>query len=561
MKRLALPLSEKKKPSLKKLWRLPKARLKSPFSKGGFRGIIKNFIIIPPSPPLKKGGELTSQKTNNILRLPFHFLSKIFFVICVLLISGCILAPKYERDPEVVPQEYRFQSPAGQPRPELQTLADLSWWELFQDPVLQELIRSALVANYDLRLAAARVAEARAQVGVSRSAWLPQVGGTALYRRERLTESGHPPAGPGFKATENVAQFNFDLFWEIDLFGRLRSLTKAAQAEFFASEWARRAVLSAVVAEVARAYFELRTLDQQLEISRRTLKSYQDSLRLVTLRFERGVVSKQDVYQVQALLHTAGARIPDLQRLIGQQENRISILLGRNPEAIPRGKPLPELSVRAAIPAGLPSALLERRPDIRQSEEVLIATNYRIGAARANFFPNISLSGLLGTQSADLARLFTGPAKIWTIGPTALQPIFTSGRNIFTLKTAKAQQEQALTLYQFTVRTAFREVSDGLIAHTKFREFRQQQELLVQSYQGYSRLANLRYKGGIASYLAVLDADRQLFDAELQLAGVQRDQLLTVVQLYQALGGGWENEGKYPGPAQPVYGLNKAAGQ
>ena len=479
----------------------------------------------------------------------------------VLVLEGCILAPKYERNPEKVPQEYRFQSREGQPQPELKTLADLSWWEIFQDPVLQDLINTAIAANYDLRLAMARVAESRALVGVSRSAWLPQVGGSALYRRERLTQTGHPPAGAGFKATDSVAQFNFDLFWEIDLFGRLRSLTKAAQAEFFASEWGRRAVLSTVVADVARAYFELLTLDEQLEISRRTLKSFQDSLRLVTLRFERGVVSKQDVYQVKALLHTAGSRIPELQRLIAQQDNSISILLRRNPGPIPRGKPLTELAVRAKVPAGLPSGLLERRPDILQAEEVLLATNYRIGAARANFFPRISLTGLLGTQSADLAQLFTKVSSIWAIGPTLFLPIFTSGFNIATLKTAKAQQEQALTLYQFTVRTAFQEVSDGLIAHTKFREFREQQELLVKSYQEYSRLANLRYKGGIESYLAVLDADRQLFDQELVLAGVKRDQLLTVVQLYQALGGGWENEGKFRGAAQPVYGLNKTPGQ
>ncbi len=470
----------------------------------------------------------------------------------VLLLGGCMLAPKYERTPEEVPQEYRFQSLQGQPQPQLNSLADLSWWDIFDDPALQDLIRTALAENYDVRLAASRVEEARALVGVSRSAWLPQVGGTALYRRERLTQSGHPPAGPGFNATDNVAQFNFDLFWEIDLFGRLRSLTEAAKAEFFASEWGRRAVLSAVVAEVARAYFELRTLDQQLEISRRTLKSYQNSLRLVTLRFERGVVSKQDVFQVQALVHTAGARIPDLERLTAQQENRISILLGRNPQDILRGKPLPELIVRATVPAGLPSELLERRPDIRQAEEVLIATNYRIGAARANFFPRISLSGLLGTQSADLAWLFTGPAKIWTIGPTLVLPIFTSGLNYYTLQTTWARQQQALTIYQFTVRQAFREVSDGLIAHTRFRQFREQQEMLVQSYQDYSRLANLRYKGGIDSYLAVLDADRQLFDAELQLAGVQRDQLLTVVQLYQALGGGWESTGRSQAAGKPA---------
>jgi multidrug efflux system outer membrane protein len=497
-------------------------------------------------------------KTLSIKKF-WHFPS-VFLLIHALLLSGCILAPKYEREPGSVPQDYRFQSLEGQPQPQLKTLADLTWWQLFQDPVLQDLISNALAANYDIRLAAARVAEARALVGVSRSAWLPQIGGVAIYQRERLSEISHPPAGIGFLATENLVQFNFDLLWEIDLFGRLRSLTKAAKAEFFASEWSRRAVLSSVVAEVARAYFELRTLDRQLEISRRTLKSYKDSLRLVTLRFDRGIVSKQDVYQVKALVHTAGSRIPDLERQIAQQENRISILLGKNPQDIPRGKPLTQLVVRATVPAGLPSELLERRPDIRQAEEVLIATNYRIGSARANFFPRISLSGLLGTQSADLAQLFTAPAKIWTIGPTALQPIFTSGQNIFTLKTAKAQQQQALTLYQFTVRTAFQEVADGLIAHTKFREFRDQQELLVNSYQNYSRLANLRYKGGLDSYLAVLDADRQLFDAELQLAQVQRDQLLTVVQLYQALGGGWEGEGKYPGSTPPVYGLNKAAG-
>lgn len=484
-----------------------------------------------------------------------------FLLAGLLLLNGCTLAPKYQRTPGEVPQEYRFQTLKGEPQPEPGTLADLSWWEVFEDPVLQDLIQTALAENYDVRLAAARVAEARALVGVSRSAWLPQVGGTALFRRERLTLTGHPPAGTGFLATANVAQFNFDLLWEIDFFGRLRSLTEAAQAEFFASEWGRRAVLSAVVADVARAYFELRTLDRQLEISRATLQSYQASRRLVTLRFERGVVSRQDVAQVDALVHTAGAKIPDQERLIGQQENRLSILLGKNPQPIPRGKPLPELAVRALVPAGLPSGLLERRPDIRQAEEVLIAANYRIGAARANFFPRIALSGLLGTQSADLALLFTGPAKIWTIGSALTLPLFTSGFNIANLKATWAQQEQALVLYQFTVRQAFREVSDGLVAHVKFREFRQEQEALVKSYQEYSKLANLRYKGGIESYLAVLDADRQLFDAELQLASVERDQLLTMVQLYQALGGGWENEGRPRAAAEPVSSQAGRGGQ
>jgi outer membrane protein, multidrug efflux system len=464
----------------------------------------------------------------------------IVLLLGALLLSGC-LAPRYDREAGEVPQEYRFQSPQAQPQPDLDSLADLAWWQMFNDPALQNLIRAALAENYDVRLAMARLAEARAGVGVSRSFWLPQVGGTALYRRDKISRTSiYPPLPPGIPAVDSLAQFNFDLFWEIDLFGRLWNLTKAAQAQFFASEWGQRAVWATVVADVARAYFELRTLDRQLEIARNTLISFKNSRRLVQLRNQGGLVSKEDVAQADALVHTAGARIPDLERQIAQKENQISILLGNNPQPIARGKSLRELVVRPKVPAGLPSALLERRPDVRQSEQVLIATNYRIGAARANFFPRIALTGLAGTQSIDLGRLFTGPSSIWNIGPTLTLPIFTGGYNYFTLQTSHAQQEQALILYQFTVRQAFREVSDGLVAHSKFQEFRQEQEALVQSYQLYSKLANKRYKGGLESFLTVLDSDRQLFTAELDLASVQQAQLLTLVQLYKALGGGWE---------------------
>ncbi len=465
-----------------------------------------------------------------------------------LLLCSC--APQYERSPGEVPPEYRFQTPAGQPRPELHTLADLSWWEVFRDPVLRDLIRTALAENYDVRLAVARLAEARSLVGVSRSLWLPQAGGTALWRRDKVSRTSvNPPIPPGVSVVESLAQFNFDLFWEIDLFGRLRNLTKAAQSESLASEWAQRAVWASVVADVARAYFELRTLDRQLDIAKATLKSFKASQRLVKLRHGRGMVSREDVAQADALVHTAGARIPDLERLIAQKENQISILLGNNPQAIPRGKTLTELAVRTQIPAGLPSDLLERRPDIRQSEEILIAANYRIGAARANFFPRIALTGRAGTQSVDLTRLFTGPSGFWSIGSALTQPIFTAGANYFTLQATKAQQEQALVLYQFTVRQAFREVSDGLVAHSKLQELRQEQEALVQSYQTYSTVATKRYKGGLEPFLSVLDADRQLFTAELDLATVQLDQLVTIVQLYKALGGGWESGG---GPREAV---------
>ena len=447
----------------------------------------------------------------------------------------------------MVPQDYRFRSAQGQPEPDLNSLADLTWWQIFDDPVLQDLIRTALVQNYDVRLAVARVAEARAGVGVSRSTWLPDVGGAALFRRERASRTrSNPPVPSGTSVTESLAQFNFDLFWEIDVFGRLRNLTQAAQADFYASQWGQRAVWAAVVADVARAYFELRTLDRQLEIARGTLESFKRSRHLVELRKGQGLVSSEDVAQADALVHTAGVKIPDLERQIAQKENQISILLGDNPQPIERGSPLSDLVVRPAVPAGLPSSLLERRPDIRQSEETLIATNYRIGSARANFFPRIALTGLAGTQSVDLGKLFTGPSSIWSIGPTLTVPVFTSGFNYFTLKTRQAQKEQALVLYQFTVRQAFREVSDGLVAHGKLEELRNEQEALVASYHRYSKMANKRYKGGLESFLTVLDSDRQLFSAELDLASVHLAQLVTVVQLYKALGGGWEPDMVHP---------------
>lgn len=458
----------------------------------------------------------------------------------ILLLSSC-LAPRYERQAGEVPPAYRFQAPPGQVQPDPASLADLPWWQIFQDPVLQNLISTALVQNYDARLALARLAEARAAVGASRSFWLPQVGGTALYRRDKMSRTSiYPPLPPKVPAVDSLAQFNFDLLWEVDLFGRFWNLTLAAQSELLATEWGQRAVWASVVAEVARAYFELRTLDRQLEIARVNLASFEKSRRLVQLRHERGLVSREDVAQADALVHTAGARIPDLERQIGQKENQLSLLLGDNPQPIKRGKSLGELLARPQVPAGLPSALLERRPDIRQAEAVLQAANYRIGAARANFFPRISLTGRAGTQSIDLTRLFTGPSSIWNIGPTLTLPIFTGGYNLAVLRASHAQQEQALVLYQYTVRQAFREVSDGLLAQTKFREFRQEQEALVKSYQDYAATAEKRFKGGLESFLTVLDANRQLFAAELDLAAAQRDQLLTLVQLYKALGGGWQ---------------------
>jgi NodT family efflux transporter outer membrane factor (OMF) lipoprotein len=469
--------------------------------------------------------------------------------VCLL---GCSLAPTYERTSGEVPEIYRFQSPHDPSRPETASLADLEWWEMFDDPALRELIDTALEQNYDARLAMARVAEARALAGVSRSFLMPQVGGAGRYQRQRVSRTSvEPPIPSGADTPDNFAQFNFDLFWEIDLFGRLQNLNEAAQSLFFASEWGRQAVLSAVVADVARAYFELRTFDLQLEISRATLESFERSRRLVMLRVRHGLVSREELAQAEALVHTAGARIPDIERLIAQKENQISTLLGGNPQPVPRGRPLSQLAVRPAVPAGLPSDLIERRPDIRQSEAVLIAANFRIGAARANFFPRIALTGQGGTQSVDLSRLFTGASTFWNIGPIATLPIFTGGFNYFTLQATHAQKEQALTLYQSTVRQAFREVSDGLVAHARFQEFLVEQQALVESYREYAVLAGKRFKGGLESFLSVLDSERQLFSAKLDLAAVQRDRLLTLVQLYKALGGGTEIGRESQAPGNP----------
>jgi multidrug efflux system outer membrane protein len=460
-----------------------------------------------------------------------------------LLLGGC-MAPKYERAPGEVPAHFRFESPQEQPA----SIADLSWWEIYDDPVLQELINTALRNNYDARLALNRVAEARASAGVSRSFLMPQVDASGLYQRQGTGRNTvEPPIPRGVDTTANLARFNFDLFWEIDLFGRLRNLSQAAQAQFFASEWGQEAVLTTVVADVARAYFELCALDSQLEISRATLASFESSRRLVTLRFRQGVVSREAVAQVEALVHTAGARIPDLEIQIAAKENQISILLGSNPHAIPRGRPLTQLVVRPTVPAGLPSALLEQRPDIRQAEAVLIASNYRIGAARANFFPRIFLTGQYGTQSPEMSDLFSAGTTIWNIGPAVTLPIFTGGANYFTLKATQAQQQQALTLYQFTVRQAFREVSDGLAAHALLQNLLREQEALVESYRLYAELANKRFRGGLVSFLTVLDSERQLFNAKLALVTVRRDQFLTLVQLYKALGGGPELVASPPG--------------
>jgi multidrug efflux system outer membrane protein len=452
---------------------------------------------------------------------------------------GCTMGPDYKRPPVPAPATFRGQVPDAPPTPDGRSLGDLQWWEVFQDPELQSLVRRALVNNFDLRLAVARVLEARARLGVTRADQFPQVSGTASVERFRNSRNAFPVTKPPLKVEEDDFLLGGSLSYEIDLWGRLRRATEAARAQLLASEATQATVTSTLLSQVATAYLQLRELDLELEISQRTLVSRQASLRLVKLRRDSGVASGLDIRQAEVLVNTAAATIPDLQRQIEQTENQITLLLGESPGDVARGLPLTDQVVVASVPAGLPSALLERRPDIREAEQQLVAANANIGAAKALFFPQITLTVQGGVESAALARLFEGPSGFWAFSGQLLQPIFQGGRIWFNFQATKARQQQALITYQQSIQSAFRDVSDALVGYRRTREFRVEQEALTNSLREYSRLSTLRYRGGVASYLEVLDADTKLFSAELDLAKARREELLAGVQLYRALGGGW----------------------
>jgi multidrug efflux system outer membrane protein len=455
-------------------------------------------------------------------------------VLAALVLAGCTVGPDYKRPELSIPDDFRGRGPDGPAGAE--SLGDVGWWQIFQDETLQSLIHTALAENYDLRVAAARVLDARAQVTINRSFQFPD-----------LSASGSAPYTyiPGDRAPTQFRETfapigGLDMFWELDFWGRFRRSTEAARANLLASEAAQRFVVASLVSDVATAYFQLRELDMELDISRRTLASRQDSLRLVKLRQEGAVASMMDVRQAEVLLYTAAAAIPDFERRIEQTENLISILLGHNPDAVPRGRPLLQQLALPAIPAGLPSSLLERRPDVQDAEGQLAAATARIGVAKSDYFPRVFLTGVAGAGGIKIDASWFGPQGILAIAPQVTLPIFNTGRIGAQVDSATAQAEVALERYRQTVQLAFRDVSDSLIEHRKRGEFRVQQELLVESLRDAARLSNVRYRGGVTSYLEVLDTERQLFDAELQLAQAQRDELLAVVRLYRALGGGWK---------------------
>ena len=446
--------------------------------------------------------------------------------IAFLLLTGCTLGPKYKRPPVTVPDTYRGHAPDAGPQTAA-SFGDEKWWTVFQDPQLQELIREALAQNYDVRIAAARVLQAQALLGITRADQFPTITGGASSSNERLPATRITPA---FETSPS--QVNLSLFWELDFWGKFRRATEAARATLLAAEWGRKAVMSSLVSNVASAYFQLLELDLEMEISRRTLGSRRESLRLVEVRARGGTTSLLDVRQSEQLVYTAAAAIPDLERR--------SILLGKNPNVVTRGKPLVENSLLPVVPAGLPSSLLERRPDIQSSEQQLVAANARIGVAKAAYFPQITLTAVGGYQSPALTNLFTGPAGLWSFGGQLLQPIFTGGRIRSNVRLTEAQQQETVLVYQQSIQQAFREVSDSLVAYRKNQEFRAQEELLTNSAQDATRLANMRYQGGVTSYLEVLDSDTRYFDAQLSLAQAQLNERLAMVQLYNALGGGWQ---------------------
>jgi outer membrane protein, multidrug efflux system len=457
--------------------------------------------------------------------------------LVVLLLSGCAVGPNYKRPSVDVPGAYRGASPQQATQSAPASLADLKWWDVFQDKQLQDLIHTALQWNYDIRIAATRILEAQAQVGITRADGLPTISAGAQSFDQR---SARQKFFPAFDSSAH--QVDLSLAWDLDFWGKYRRATESARASLLATQWAREAVISTLVSDVASAYFQLRELDLELEISRRTLASRQDSLQITQMLANGGATSMLDVRQAEQLVFTAAETIPDLERRIEQQENFISTLLGNNPGSIVRGTKLTEQPHPPEVPSGLPSSLLERRPDIRQAEAQLIAANAQIGVAKAAYFPQISLTTSGGFQSSALTSLFTGPAGLWNFGGSLAQPIFAGGRIRSNVRFTEARQQEAALVYQQTIQQGFRGVSDALIEYRKDREFREQQEQLALSAQDAARLSETRYRGGATSYLEVLTNETNYFNAELGLAQAQLNELLGLVRIYRNLGGGWQEQ-------------------
>jgi multidrug efflux system outer membrane protein len=462
--------------------------------------------------------------------------------VTALALAGCTLGPNYRRPDTGAPPAYRFDGPSN-----AASLADEDWWQVYQDPVLQQLIRAALANNFDVRIAAARVDQARAALGAARVAQLPKASLTAAAEHARTSKYQLLPGEPAIGTLYDVEG---SVSYEIDFWGKYRRATEAARAQLLQSDFARQDVMVGLVASVATAYFTLQSLDQQLQITNRTVATRQKFVELTSAQHDRGTVSELDVATAQAQLAIAEANLPELRRQIGLTEDQLSVLLGHNPDAVLR-QPLPtsepadanSTPTLAPVPvpaAGLPSSLLERRPDLRAAEQNLVAANAQVGVAKANLFPTITLTGTGGVASNALSSLFSGPARLWSFGGNALQPLIDPQRNLYQLELADAQKRQALLQYQQSVQGAFQEVSDALVARQQYAEVLKQEQAWVTAQRTAESIALARYRVGYASYFDVIDSDRDLFSAELSLSAAHLNTLLAGVQLYRALGGGWQ---------------------
>jgi outer membrane protein, multidrug efflux system len=442
----------------------------------------------------------------------------------ILGIVGCSLGPKYKKPAFQPPSNFYTETQSSEA-----SAADLAWWELFKDPVLQGLLHEAFINNYDLRLAVSRVEQQRALLGVARSEYYPQVGYDANISGQQSP----------YIANHTYYAYNITTFWEIDLFGRIRKLNEAQRAVYFSSEEARRDVRLLLVSEVAQSYFQLRALDEQLVIARETVKSFQDTLDIFQNKFAGGAASGLEVARAQGALSNVAALIPDFERQIVAQENAIDILLGRNPGPIPRGETLADQYDPPEVPAGLPAALLERRPDLREAEQNLISANANVGVAKANFFPTISLSGLLGGVSPQLSEL-TAAGKAWTLAGGLAGPLFTAGRLKNEYRASEAQREQAKISFEKAVTQAFGEVSSSLSAHQLLAKAYQEQLKSVEAYRESVRLATIRYDSGLSNYLEIIDAQLAMYPAETATVNYDLGRKVALVSLYRALGGGWK---------------------
>jgi len=447
-------------------------------------------------------------------------------------VAGCMIGPDYQRPELVVPSAWRVSTE------EAARISDAAWWDRFGDPVLSHLVRTALENNKDLAIATANVDFAFAQYGITRSALYPQLDGNASAQRNRLSEKTKPSqVSPGHQAFDDY-RLNVSASYELDVWGKLRRETEAARANLLASEEGRRTVVLTVVASVASAYVQLRALDRQLDIARATTGSLGEAARLQQARFDEGATPESDFRQAQSQFEIAAAQVPELERQIVRQENLIRALLGANPGPIERGSTIGELKF-PDIPEGLPSSLLERRPDIRQAEQNLIATNADIGVAKAAYFPQISLTALLGVESAQVSDLFKGASKSWSFGSTGTLPIFTAGRIRNQVEQAKAAQREALYSYQKSIINAFEDFEDALVDRAKFEQTLGEHTRNVEALQRFRELAILRYQGGVTIYLEVANAEQSLFNAQLQLVSTQSQLFQSYVNLYRAMGGGW----------------------